>query len=280
MSEEIKEAKNQQEASTAQVGLTNEKDLMFLTKFFSLNFIYCLITQRKLHSLDQTLQTYASSATPELVQKAGITIDDVPDEVFAFSSHKHFIAGSVFLNKKVAKFKNTKFTSLCIPPVLFSEALKAQNARVFHVDLGSNTAHRFGKDALKEIVRIPGLVSLAGIGGLFLLQDYKKFAVPMEMEGGEYVLAFLEEEDGKSTIEGLVQAGQEGVNLAYNKFATLVKGLAYSPYSGLIINPATDAQVIIEKEDLQRLVSIIQALKGPSIFSKDGIKELFKLHRT
>ena len=132
---------------------------------------------------------------------------------------------------------------------------------------------------MAEICRLPGLVKIGQLSGLFLIQDKKKFAVPMEMEGKQFALAFIDEDEGKPTLDGLMADGQQELQLGWNKLEPLVKGLAGSPFAGLIINPATDSQTILKQDDLVRLIAAIQALKGPSLFSKETLKEIFTIQR-
>ncbi len=257
---------------------SDEKELDFLVSIASLKVVYCLITQKKLKSLDETLQTYAASANAELVREAGITIDGVKDEVFIFTSDKTFLQGASFLNVKVPKFKDVKFTSICVPTALFFETLREKDPRVLHINLGSPNAKRYGQDKIAEIASLGDLVRIAHLPSLFIVQDQNKYALPMELEGQNYALAFIEEADGLKTLEGLRKEGNPGVQLEWNKLEVLVQNVVNSEFSGLLINPASDSQAVLSKESLKQLLQIIKSLKGPSLFSKKALKDLFSLH--
>ena len=254
----------------------SESEIKLCVRLFGLKVFLCLIEKRQLDSLNNVLKTYAAYATRELISTVGISMACVKDEVFFFSNEKAFVKGCELLNSKVAKLKDAKLTNIGVPPIMFLEMLVEVNPRLLHIDLGSDTEMRYGRQKILDFIRIGSFIRIAELADLYVVEDSKGFAVGMDLEGQEYALAFCEENDATEMLKSY----KKGIQVAFNTTNNVLRGIMDSAFSGIILNPGTQSQAILTKQDVQIACDLIQLRKPPSLFSKEGLRSIFCLRQS
>lgn len=254
----------------------SDAEIKLCVQLFSLKVFLCLIEKKQLDAVESSLRSHAAYAIKELIASTGISMLSVKDEVFCFTNEKTFVTGCNLLTSKVAKLKSAQLTNVGVPPIMFLEMLAEAKPRLLHVDLGSDREMRYGRNKILDFIRVGSLLRIADFSDLYVAEDQKGFAVSMELDGEQFALAFCEEDDAKE----ILKENKQSMKLAFNTTTTVLKSVIESSFAGLILNPGAKAQTILTKQDMQIAYDLIQLRKGPSLFSKEGLRSLFSLRRS
>lgn len=219
--------------------------------------LYCLMQKSKFDMLPREAQARSHAADAELLRMAGVGVDDSTRDVYLFSSEGRLAAGIRALHESVPRFHRKQFRNISSDPLVMLEAVRSFEPKSLMLDFGHRDEQLIEPEKVHAFVRLAEIDRIADRDYFYVVEDADGFAVTMQLEGKDYALAFLNEQEGLNTMHGLEQTNP-GCSLRKNKPLDVAENIRGSTFAGLVFNPASPTQEILGPVDIKRLVFVCQ----------------------
>jgi len=243
-----------------------------LLVMFGRRFNLCVVDKRKFDLLPATARSYAIDATPELLDAAGVVLQEKRGEVYICASEgRYYRCVKKLLEQK--EFEHWQFTSVSATPSLLLEKTQQANPKMVHFNYGSDEALTIAGERLAWVEEIAFLADLAVRDELYVIQSGPGFAFPIELDGKTLALTFTSESEAEPTLEGFLTTDRRA-GIGVNHPQRLAEKLLESQFEGLVLCPATSAQRILAREQVELLGEAARLLNP---YRRSWLKRLLKV---
>ncbi len=227
---------------------------------------YYLIGRNKLNEIPQSLKSYTSWATRELIDAIGMPVIKARGEIFLFTSERSFVRGAHILKER-ENFANFELTCITASPALLLTRVLQLKPKIVHLDFGSPDALEVTEENLHLLQDLSAVAGLAKASKMLVLSDHKGNAVELQLEENKsYAVGFLEKEVSDETLASCKQ-DYPGAKLVSNSFMRVIEGVLSSPLAGIILNPGSPKQVTLENAQLELLCMVSKGSKKKGFFA-------------
>jgi hypothetical protein len=232
-----------------------------------------IVSKDRFQALSPQLQSFATNANLELISKIGLEIKAGLKDIYVFSSESAFYQGVVKV-KEISKYSKFEFVPIYISMILFIQELDRFQPNAVYVDYGHDDSFEIHASKIGELEEYLAITRLAKLKYLYVLQEKGGIALSMEIDSGNYAVGFLELDDSESTVEGLRQ-NNISCRVEKNRIIEVVSNISDSDFSGIILNPMQESQVILSIDKIKKLQRLLDIMEPEARGIVDRIKNLF-----
>ena len=219
--------------------------------------VYLLVDRARVAKLPSTLQGQCANATSDLLMVLEMRVTDRLGDVYVLTNEEYLLSALEAFRKE-HKQPRLKFASIKVSSVLFLQHLARDRPETMVVDFGQESSQTFKKSEIQQLPALALCVTLSRLKSIFVLQDSSGYPLQVEIEGGRYAIGFLSKKDGKTTADGFRDEVPK-CRLESNRPIDVAEGIAESEeFDGLVLNPASENQKILEADELKQLAQVCQ----------------------
>jgi len=232
--------------------------------------ICILVDRAKFETIPLSIRSYGIDAPEELLDALGFAFSCQDGPLYLFSSENSFVHGAAEL-KALPQNKGRTFCNVGVRPSRFFDRATRTQTQNICVDFGQPYSFTINCGDLNSIARISSIAAIALLEKIYIIQGRGGYVMPLEIDDKSYVVGFINPGDADDAVERM-GAKELKLSAAPNHLRKLAQGLLQSEYAGLLLNPGTDAEFMLDHQDLEYLSLCVDVIRA----GKPGTLEILR----